>query len=65
MVSSLSRPMVEVTEREMAELIRASAGRPLRFAFGPGRTWLKDHDEESLALLERWRGISFENGAGI
>ena len=57
--------MIVIDEHEIAELIRAAVSRPLALSFG-SHVWLNAQKSPwAVPILEKLRGITVEEGAGI
>jgi hypothetical protein len=58
--------LVPLEEDEMGRLIRASEGRVVPCRFGTGGSALIAREATwALPLLAAWRGLVFDDGAGI
>ncbi len=57
---------MEIDASELAHLIRASNGRPVPAAFGPGYLGLKtDQAPWAVPIINELRGVTVSNGGGI
>lgn len=56
---------IEIFEHETAALIRSATGRPLVLTFG-SHVWLDARQSSwAVPIIEKLRGITIEEGAGI
>jgi hypothetical protein len=63
--TATARKRVRITEAENARLIRLAGAEPLSLSFGPSGVFLDPECTWPLPLLAEWRGITFNDGAGI
>lgn len=61
----MSGRRIRISEDENALLIRHSEGRVLHLSFGPSGVWLDPACTWPIPLLAQWRGVAFDEGAGI
>lgn len=58
--------LIPLNETETASLIRESAGRNLPLAFGTGGAALIWREAQwAVPMIAEWRGLTFNDGAGI
>jgi hypothetical protein len=59
--------LVEVSEPELADLIRVSAGRVVAMALmrAGGARLDVEKSQWAVPLLAEWRGVAFKDGGGI